>query len=71
MVICYSHPRKLIQSTCQICFCRPVSHSSQVSLAGGGGGACGASSEKWFDNRDTKLDILIWKLEKYPLNVTS
>lgn len=64
MVICYSCPKKLIQGACRICFCRPNSYCSQVSTGD-------TFAEKWFDNWETKLDILVWKLEKHLLNVTS
>lgn len=56
MVMCYSCPKKLIQGACRICFCGPNSYSSLVS-------AEETFAETWFDNQETKLDILVWKLE--------
>lgn len=58
MVICYGSPRKLTQNDWQICFSGPASYSSQVSFRGHN-----VSSDKWFDNRETELGILIWKPE--------
>ena len=65
MVICSDSPRKLIQSTCHICFCRSAStefHRALVSRQGQS-----VPSEKWLLDGEIDLNALVWKLEMGPI----